>query len=94
MASPGTGAAGAGAGAGAASEAGAPTVSFIDIGANLTDDMFQGIYRGSRKHDADLPDVLQRAWSAGVARIMITGTSLAESRAALAVRGTSTMPSQ
>ena len=39
---------------------------FIDIGANLTDGMFQGVYHGSRKHTADLKDVLQRAFDAGV----------------------------
>ena len=58
---------------------------FIDIGANLVDDMYQGVYRGSRKHDPDLDVVLQRAWAAGLSKIIITGTSLEESRQALEV---------
>lgn len=38
---------------------------FIDIGANLTDGMFQGVYHGKPAHAADLPAVLQRAYVAG-----------------------------
>lgn len=45
----------------------------IDIGANLTHDSFR----------ADLPEVLQRAAGCGVRRLVVTGTSLAASRAAL-----------
>ncbi len=47
----------------------------IDIGANLTN---------SRFHD-DLPEVLARAQRAGVAQIIVTGTSQAASRGALAL---------
>ena len=36
-----------------------------DIGANLTDSMFQGNYMGKDYHTADLSNVLDRAWSAG-----------------------------
>lgn len=36
-----------------------------DIGANLTDDMFQGKYMGKEYHGPDLPQVFQRAWAAG-----------------------------
>ena len=36
-----------------------------DIGANLTDGMFQGQYMGKEYHPPDLPHVLERAWSAG-----------------------------
>lgn len=38
-----------------------------DIGANLTDGMFQGQYMGKQYHSPDLPRVLERAWSAGAA---------------------------
>mmetsp|Transcript_53739 Transcript_53739/g.78489 ORF Transcript_53739/g.78489 Transcript_53739/m.78489 type:complete len:104 (-) Transcript_53739:399-710(-) len=55
----------------------------IDIGANLLDPMFQGIYHGSRKHEADLGAVLDRAWSNGVEKIIITAGTLGEARAAL-----------
>jgi len=54
-------------------------MQLIDIGANLTHPSFA----------ADLPDVLARARAAGVAAIVVTGTSVAESghAAALADRG-------
>jgi len=54
----------------------------VDIGVNLTDPVFRGIYNSSQKHAADLPFVLKRAFEAGVDRMIITGTSLEESKAA------------
>lgn len=54
-----------------------------DIGANLTDEMYQGIYHGSKKHEADLSQVLKRAWEAGLSKMIITGTSLSDSKAAV-----------
>lgn len=56
---------------------------FIDIGVNLTDSMYQGIYHGSKKHEADLDDVLQRAFDQGMKKMMITGGSLKESKEAI-----------
>lgn len=56
---------------------------FIDIGANLTDPMFRGEYRGKQKHRADLNDVLDRGWDAGLDAIFVTGGSLSESEAAI-----------
>ncbi|XP_075559122.1 deoxyribonuclease TATDN1 isoform X1 [Dermacentor variabilis] len=55
----------------------------IDIGANLTDPMFRGLYNGSRKHPDDFDQVLQRAQANGVHRILVTGGSLEDSRQAL-----------
>lgn len=43
-----------------------------DIGANLTDGMFNGIYNGSQKHPDDLDIVLQRSWSNGLDKIIVT----------------------
>jgi TatD DNase family protein len=43
-----------------------------DIGANLTDEVFDGIYSGSRKHDADRQQVLDRAYQIGVEKIILT----------------------
>ena len=48
-------------------------LDLIDIGANLTHDSFRD----------DLPEVLARAAGSGVRRLVVTGTSLAASRAAL-----------
>ncbi|KAF3781359.1 putative deoxyribonuclease [Nymphaea thermarum] len=59
-----------------------------DIAVNFTDGMFKGIYNNRRCHAADLPVVLQRAWNAGVDRIIVTGGSLQESREALAIAET------
>ena len=64
-------------------------LSFIDIGANLLDPMYSGCYHGGeRKHDPDLHAVLDRAWSAGVDKIIITAGNLEEARAALALART------
>jgi len=48
-----------------------------DIGANLLDPMFQGQYNGTAYHDPDLNAVLQRAWDAGMEKIIITAGTLA-----------------
>ncbi|VWU51631.1 TatD-like deoxyribonuclease, putative [Hepatocystis sp. ex Piliocolobus tephrosceles] len=49
--------------------------SFIDIGSNLTDKMFDGIYN-TKKHENDLKYVLNRARSHNVEKIIITCTCL------------------
>jgi TatD DNase family protein len=51
-------------------------MELIDIGANLTHESFAH----------DLPDVLHRAERAGVHRMVVTGTSVAATEAALALR--------
>lgn len=56
---------------------------FIDIGANLTDPIFHGIYHGKQAHADDFDDILQRSFDGGVDRIIITGSDLKESRRAL-----------
>lgn len=55
----------------------------VDIGANLTDDMFQGRYNNSQKHPADYAEVLNRAWAAGLQKIIITVGTLNDADEAL-----------
>lgn len=58
---------------------------FTDIAVNLTDPMFQGVYRDKALHAPDLIAVLRRALAANVRRLVITGTDLEDSRRALAL---------
>lgn len=51
----------------------------IDIGANLTDPMYKGIYNGKKKHKEDLEDVLERSWKNNIKKIIITSGSLDDS---------------
>lgn len=53
-----------------------------DIGANLTDGMFEGIYNGSQKHPNDLDVVLDRSWQTGLQKIIITVGTIKDSDAA------------
>jgi TatD DNase family protein len=55
-------------------------ISFIDIGANLLDDMYQGSYRGKERHEADLQNVIQRAFQNKVDKIIITCGTLQEAK--------------
>lgn len=56
---------------------------FADIAVNLADPMFEGSYHGKNKHPSDLDAVVARAREKGVWRMLITGTSLEDSRVAL-----------
>ena len=47
------------------------TARFIDIGANLLDEVYSGKYHGgSQKHEPDLEAVLERASKAGVEKVI------------------------
>ena len=48
-------------------------MKFFDIGANLTDPVFKGIYRGKQKHPSDFDDILKRAADVGLVGYLITG---------------------
>ncbi|KAL9716304.1 hypothetical protein Ac2012v2_000751 [Leucoagaricus gongylophorus] len=56
---------------------------FIDIAVNLTDPVFRGIYHGKAKHQDDLEEMKKRCQAAGVKSLIITGTSLRESKGAV-----------
>lgn len=62
-----------------------PLHRFVDIGANLTDPMFTGLYRGKQAHPSDLNAVLNRSWAAGLEKIIVTGGSLSDAAEALAL---------
>jgi TatD DNase family protein len=51
---------------------------YIDIAANLTDDMFQGIYHGSRKHEGDMVHVIKRAQEGGCRDMIVLAGTLAD----------------
>ena len=56
---------------------------FLDIGANLVDDMFKGIYRSKGIHPPDLSSVLRRARRHEVTDIIITASHLQDTMDAL-----------
>jgi TatD DNase family protein len=47
------------------------SLKMIDIAVNFTDGMFKGLYHGKNCHVPDIATVLNRAWSAGVDRIIV-----------------------
>lgn len=61
---------------------------FADVGINLGDPVFQGIYHEKKAHDDDLEDVLQRAVDVGCIKMMVTGSDLNESRNAIRIAET------
>lgn len=71
-----------------ASSSASRRLRLIDIGANLTDPMFQGIYHGRQAHPSDFDDVLKRAFDVGLEKIIVTGGSLTDSKEALTVAAT------
>ncbi|KAI8351134.1 putative deoxyribonuclease TATDN1-like protein [Mortierella sp. GBAus27b] len=56
---------------------------FIDIGINLTDSMFRGLYHGKQVHVDDLQHVLLRAKRAGVERMIVTAGNVSDCKEAL-----------
>ncbi|QLL31684.1 hypothetical protein HG536_0B05490 [Torulaspora globosa] len=57
--------------------------SYYDIGLNLTDPMYRGVYNGKQYHESDVKEVLARASERGVKCALLTGSSLVESRDAV-----------
>ncbi|GET86724.1 tatd related deoxyribonuclease, putative [Leishmania tarentolae] len=55
----------------------------IDIGLNLTDHMYKGVYNGHQKHTSDIESILQRAVQVGVHGLLLTGGNYKESKAVI-----------
>ncbi|CAI4251892.1 CCQ_1a_G0001450.mRNA.1.CDS.1 [Saccharomyces cerevisiae] len=59
------------------------SLKYYDIGLNLTDPMFHGIYNGKQYHPADYVKLLERAAQRHVKNALVTGSSIAESQSAI-----------
>jgi len=55
------------------------------IGINLGDPVFRGVYHGKKAHEDDLDHVIERALNVGCTKFMVTGSSLKESRHAVEI---------
>ncbi|KAF1986635.1 hydrolase, TatD family protein [Aulographum hederae CBS 113979] len=64
-----------------------PKLRFVDIGINLGDPVFRGVYHEKQGHPDDLDAVVKRALDAGVRKMMITGSDLEESQHAIEIAG-------
>ena len=56
---------------------------FHEVGINLGDPVFKGVYHGKQSHDDDLEHVVQRAIDIGCIKLMVTGSDLKESMHAI-----------
>ena len=52
------------------------SLNFIDIGFNITDEMYQGVYHNKKHHECDLNIVFERAKLLGVDKLVATGTTI------------------
>ncbi|SCV01273.1 LANO_0F10968g1_1 [Lachancea nothofagi CBS 11611] len=55
-------------------------LKYYDIGLNLSDPMYQGIYHGKKYHECDIKHLLHRAKMARVQNMLLTGSSILESK--------------
>ncbi|KAJ0125068.1 family hydrolase [Diaporthe amygdali] len=55
------------------------------IGINLADPIFRGVYHGKQRHDDDLSGLVDRARQVGCTKLIVTGSSFKTSREALAI---------
>lgn len=53
------------------------------IGINLADPIFRGVYHGKERHPDDLRAVISRAQEVGCQKLIVTGSDLTSSRHAL-----------
>lgn len=59
------------------------TPRYIDIGINLADPIFRGMYHGKQRHPDDLNAVISRAKEVGCQKLIVTGSDLTNSKEAL-----------
>lgn len=64
----------------------------MQIGINLSDPIFRGVYHGKKAHEDDLPHIVERALGAGCRKLMVTGSDLPESEKALELAEQYRMP--
>ena len=55
----------------------------MQIGINLGDPVFRGIYHEKKVHDDDEADIIQRAVEVGCVKFMVTGSDLEASKKAV-----------
>ncbi|KAI1269947.1 hypothetical protein F5Y18DRAFT_422911 [Xylariaceae sp. FL1019] len=58
---------------------------YIDIGINLADTIYRGIYHGKERHPNDLHAVVSRAKEVGCEKLIVTGSDFPSSREALGI---------
>jgi TatD DNase family protein len=61
---------------------------FIDIAANLTDDMFQGTYHEKKRHESDLELVIERAKNAHCDKMIVLAGTLEDAHKCLEICNT------
>ncbi|PVH81764.1 Mg-dependent DNase [Cadophora sp. DSE1049] len=60
---------------------------FVDIGINLTDPVYIGLYHGTQRHENDLSAVVRRAVDIGCEKLIVTGSDLEHSKDAVRLAG-------
>lgn len=60
-------------------------LTVTQIGINLADPIFRGVYHGKQRHDDDLSGLVDRARQVGCTKLIVTGSSFKTSRDALAI---------
>lgn len=60
-------------------------IRLFDIAANLSDQVYEGLYHSKRSHPPDLEHVISRAESVGVTHFLLAGGNLEDSAKALQV---------
>lgn len=61
----------------------APQLKYADVGINLSDATYRGVYHGRKSHEDDTKIVVQRALNASCLKLMVTGSDLQESQKAI-----------